>query len=55
MPNNDLSCVFQLETHYRKPRLALADGQFENPEDEVQTSANAVTRQEPELWKQTQA
>jgi len=51
MPNNDLSCVFLVETHHRKPHLALADGQFENPEAEVQTSANAVTWREPELWK----
>lgn len=51
MPNNDLSCVFQVEALYGKPHLALADGQFENPEDEVQTSANAVTWKEPELWK----
>lgn len=52
MPNNDLSCVFQVETHYRKPHLALADAQFENPEAEVQTSAYPVTWKEPELWKQ---
>lgn len=44
--------VFQVETCYRKPHPALADGQFENPEAEVQTSANAVTGKEPELWKQ---
>lgn len=40
-----------METHHRKPHLALADGPFENPEVEVQISANVVTWKEPELWK----